>query len=563
MSRKRKDVDINAVIGDYQDFMGVDDVAKKYHIGKKRVKLILADAGITLRTLSSPKAKYVVSDWREIKYPDVAGCHYVAVSKDGTYKTFDYMNHGGHLTSYVTKQYGITKPSLQFRRQYYRKTGNYWWEQWFDIILEANVSTKKCPYCDWETVDLENKSGAFQNHLLNVHNKTIDEYLKEYPEDKYYFPKFAEEKERELLLKKEENNVTCPICGKKFWRITESHVRAEHGMTLEEFRQEHPNTPVVSKSNYLQMLTAQTLGNMSVSKNRFISTYEREIQNFLKEKGVVFETNRQILIGREIDILVNDKKIGIDFDGLKWHTEWFGKKSHRYHLEKTEMCNQKGYGLIHIFEDEYVNHKKLVLNKISHILGIADDLPRIPARKCTIQEIYKKEAEEFLEKNHIQGYYKSSIYLGAFYDNKLVAVMSFKNGNIKNPSWELTRFASDDDYILQGVGGKLFKYFINTYHPQQITSFADRRWTIDISENLYTKLGFVLERKCPPDYKYYNERVARYKRFHKMAFTKASLHKKYGFPLTMTETEMVKELGYDRIWDCGLLKYVWRASNER
>jgi hypothetical protein len=29
----------------------------------------------------------------------------------------------------------------------------------------------------------------------------------------------------------------------------------------------------------------------------------------------------------------------------------------------------------------------------------------------------------------------------------------------------------------------------------------------------------------------------------------------------MTETEMVKELGYDRIWDCGLIKYVWYNHN--
>ena len=28
--------------------------------------------------------------------------------------------------------------------------------------------------------------------------------------------------------------------------------------------------------------------------------------------------------------------------------------------------------------------------------------------------------------------------------------------------------------------------------------------------------------------------------------------------MTMTETEMAKELGYDRIWDCGLIKYVYR-----
>ena len=65
----------------------------------------------------------------------------------------------------------------------------------------------------------------------------------------------------------------------------------------------------------------------------------------------------------------------------------------------------------------------------------------------------------------------------------------------------------------------------------------------------------------PPDYKYYNEKVDRYARIHKMKFSKQTLIKKYGFPETMTETEMVKELGYDRIWDCGLIKYVWKKNS--
>ena len=29
----------------------------------------------------------------------------------------------------------------------------------------------------------------------------------------------------------------------------------------------------------------------------------------------------------------------------------------------------------------------------------------------------------------------------------------------------------------------------------------------------------------------------------------------------MTELEMTKSLGYDRIWDCGLFKYVWRNTD--
>jgi hypothetical protein len=144
----------------------------------------------------------------------------------------------------------------------------------------------------------------------------------------------------------------------------------------------------------------------------------------------------------------------------------------------------------------------------------------------------------------------------------LVAVMSFKNGNIKNNGWELTRFATDYHYIINGIGGKLFKYFVRKEKPIEVYSFADRRWTLDINNNLYTKLGFKIDKINRPDYKYYNEKVDRYERIHKMRFNKKSLSKKYGFPMTMTETEMAKELGYDRIWDCGLIKYIYTNPDD-
>ena len=105
-------------------------------------------------------------------------------------------------------------------------------------------------------------------------------------------------------------------------------------------------------------------------------------------------------------------------------------------------------------------------------------------------------------------------------------------------------------------------YFVKTYVPQKVTSFADRRWTINVNDNLYTKLGFKFEKVTPPDYTYYNDRVDKYKRFHKLYFNKKKLSKQYGFPMTMTETEMAKELGYDRIWNCGLIKYVWKKEQK-
>ena len=173
----------------------------------------------------------------------------------------------------------------------------------------------------------------------------------------------------------------------------------------------------------------------------------------------------------------------------------------------------------------------------------------------------KHQAKDFLEKYHIQGYCSSTVYLGAFYNDKLVAVMSFKNGGIKSKDWELTRFATDMNYKFQGVGGKLFSYFVKNFNPVVVISFADRRWTVNINNNLYTKLGFEIAKVNKPDYRYYNERVDRYVRFHKMHFQKKKLIEKYGLDPKLTELEMMRALGYDRIWDCGLIKYIYRQQD--
>ena len=53
-------------------------------------------------------------------------------------------------------------------------------EQWFDIKEVENKETRKCPLCDWKTIDVYNKSGALEMHLRKKHNISRDEYLKLY-----------------------------------------------------------------------------------------------------------------------------------------------------------------------------------------------------------------------------------------------------------------------------------------------------------------------------------------------------------------------------------------------
>lgn len=219
----------------------------------------------------------------------------------------------------------------------------------------------------------------------------------------------------------------------------------------------------------------------------------------------------------------------------------------------TREQKKLGYSTLHIFEDEYIFKREILFAKLSHIFGLNKIGKRkIYGRKCIIRNIYMFEAKEFLNKNHIQGFSASTVYLGAFCNDELVGVMTFLHNN--DDSWTLTRFATDINSTCSGVGGKLFKYFVKNYEPITIKSFSDKRW-VTSKEDIYTKLGFINIGNVYSDYHYIH--TTSLKRIHKFNFRKQILHKKYGLPLSMTELAMTRELGYDRIWDCGLIKYVY------
>ena len=303
-------------------------------------------------------------------------------------------------------------------------------------------------------------------------------------------------------------------------------------------------------------------------KNRKIGNVLRDtVEDFIEKSNELNEItnclkvllpqqrNREILRNREIDIYIPLLKLGIEYNGLHWHSERLGKGKN-YHLDKLNKCNEQGIRLIQIFEDEWINRREICESKLKQICGLNTN-PKIYARKCEIREITNKnEAYEFLDKNHIQGRTGFTIALGTYYNNELVGVMTFKKE--KEGYWDLNRFATDINHQCIGIGGKLFKYFIRNYPFIEIKSFADRRWTTDPTNNLYTKLGFAFDSFVPPSYWYYNPRISKIERFHKFGFRKQHLNKQYDLPLTMTEREMTETLGYTRIWDCGLIKYVYR-----
>lgn len=311
---------------------------------------------------------------------------------------------------------------------------------------------------------------------------------------------------------------------------------------------------------FLQRPYDHLLGHGCPKCGNILSKGESEIYEYicsLLGKDNVVRGDRTVLDGKEIDIYIPSLKVGFEYDGLKWHSDEFGR-GNRYHLEKTNECLKKGVELYHIFEDEYTEKKKIVLSKIRHIVQ-KDNSTKVMGRKCEVKEISKNVAKTFINEYHIQGYSSGSIFIGAYFGGELIAVMTFmKYGNGK---YILNRFASNDRYICQGVCGKIFSYFKKKYKPEIVESFADRRWTIKPTENLYTKIGFDMVDVLRPEYRYVNSSKPN-RRIHKFNFRKEILSKRYGLPKDMTESEMVKKLGYYKVFDCGLYKYVYIAKSD-
>lgn len=270
-----------------------------------------------------------------------------------------------------------------------------------------------------------------------------------------------------------------------------------------------------------------------------ISNYELEISKFLHEYNIPHYTNnKNIIKPYELDFYLPKYNLGIEFNGLYWHSEYF--KDNKYHLNKLNLCNEKNINLIQIFEDEWVHKKEIVKSIILNKINFTKN--RIYARKCNIHKINNDEYKTFLNDNHLLGETNSSVKIGLFNNNELISVMGFKK--YKN-NFILNRFANKKYISVVGGASKLLTYFIKEFNPIKIITFADKRYS---NGELYQKLGFSFIDNIKPSYWYCDYRNTT--KYHKFNFRK----KKLGI---VNETEHMKTLDIDlpRIYDCGLKKY--------
>lgn len=531
------------IIEKYKDNVSIETLAKEFKVGKLKIKKILLSNNIPLKSkggqIKHKQVKKIELDNKNI----ILSCKCCGKEYD------DIENKSGGITNHIKKCYpNEVIPSSFKRRMYLTDTGNYWHFTYFNLITKPESTTIKCLECGWVTKDIVNKSGALSKHIENTHN-SISDYVLKFPSELKLFTTLSNSIDRDVLFNETDNYVTCELCDEQFKMLSNTHL-SSHNITTEEYKNKFGENSLISKK------TKDTfVSNLLKCETNFYyrSKSEKEIEEYVKSLGVdVKVCDKKQLNGVELDLYFPDYNIAIEYNGLYWHSENRGKHKN-YHIDKTLKCLEKNIQLIHIFSDEWLIKKNIVKNRITNLLKKNDT--KIYARNCEITTISSDEKSNFLKTNHLQGNDKSTIYFGLKHNDIIVAVMSFGslrkilgNKNKTIDEYELYRYCS-----VNVVGGftKLLKHFIKEYSPKKIITYSNRNWSPSDEFCFYSKTGFNYIGETKPNYSYTKKYDVREHRFN---YRKDRLVK-LGYDKNKTESQIMSELGYDKIWDTGNLKY--------
>jgi len=110
----------------------------------------------------------------------------------------------------------------------------------------------------------------------------------------------------------------------------------------------------------------------------------------------------------------------------------------------------------------------------------------------------------------------------------------------------MLRYSCKRNIRVNGGAGKLLKYFISTYSPSSIITYADKRYS---NGNLYKKLNFTLKGSSAPKYTYIKNGI----HYHRLLMQKHKLKDRADikYDESKSETELLFEAKYRRYWDCG------------
>jgi hypothetical protein len=300
-----------------------------------------------------------------------------------------------------------------------------------------------------------------------------------------------------------------------------------------------------------------------ISTNYGRSAAEKEIEKFLIDLGLKVISSWRGLgsTKREIDLFLPDLNIGIEYNGLYWHSTLY--RDRLYHSQKTLFARKKGIHLIHIYEDEWRLKQEIVKNKIRLL---TDRLPReVYAHNCIVEKLSDEKTNIFLDQYHLQGANQADFSYGLYNREILVAVMSFNQSRAaeEEGKFELSRFVSSQ--IIIGGFDKLLSYFLKQVSVKEIYTYIDLRWS-DPKNNIYLNNNFSLVEISEPTCFYLlnkNGEPGFSIRVKESNFIKNNCLELFpDASPDLTKQEIMENYGYSRIYDCGAAKFSLKIKGD-
>jgi hypothetical protein len=126
----------------------------------------------------------------------------------------------------------------------------------------------------------------------------------------------------------------------------------------------------------------------------------------------------------------------------------------------------------------------------------------------------------------------------------------------KKYQYELSRYCNILNTNVIGGASKLFNHFIKNYDVNSIVTYSDKRL---FTGNLYKQIGMSFVDDTLPGYHYFHKnKGVPIERNH---FQKHKLKEKLEkFDINLSEWQNMQINGYDRIWDCGHMKFIWNRK---
>lgn len=201
------------------------------------------------------------------------------------------------------------------------------------------------------------------------------------------------------------------------------------------------------------------------------SSVEKKVCEWLDSIGVEYKKNdRTILRPKEIDVWIPEKNLGIEVNGVYWHSDKFAHR--KQHLEKTEAVESVGGQLLHFWDLEIENRFEIIQSMVLSKLGLTD---RLFARDLKVVENPRRaDVDEFFNSNHMQGStsYKNCVALMT-QDDEIVSALSYMKPRFdRKYENEIVRFSTKLGTTVVGGFSRLLSRVQGT-----VMSYANRRWS--------------------------------------------------------------------------------------